>query len=371
MSLRGIDIASYQATLVPANMTDTDFIIVKATQGIKYINPSFKGHADGTLKAGKLLGAYHYVSGGSPMDEAKHFYQTIRPYLGKAVLAVDWEAGQNSAWGNLNYLRQIVQDIITLTCVRPLIYASASVYNQVAPIARELNCGLWVAQYATVSPTGWQSQPWNEGKYQCAVRQYSDNGRIAGYGAGLDLNVFYGDRNAWVKYATQSGATPQPAPRPIQQPQAPDLNKMASDTINGKYGNGEQRRSKLGRWYDKVMAIVNSRLRKPAPKHVAPANTYVVRSGDTLSGIASKHGTSWQSLARLNGLSNPNRIYPGQVLRLGGSAPSHSAPCVYVVRSGDTLSGIASRLHTSWQSLARRNHISNPNRIYPGQKIYY
>ena len=117
-----------------------------------------------------------------------------------------------------------------------------------------------------------------------------------------------------------------------------------------------------------VMAIVNAHLHKPTAK---PSNTYTVRSGDTLSGIASKHGTSWQALAQINGLSNPNRIYPGQVLKLGGSAPSKPASRVYVVRSGDTLSGIASRLRTSWQVLAQRNHISNPNRIYPGQKIYY
>ena len=103
MTLKGIDIASYQATLIPANV-DADFITAKATQGIKYVNPSFRGHADNTLKAGKLLGAYHYVSGGSPMDEAKHFYQAIKPYLGKTVLAVDWESNQNNAWGDLNYL---------------------------------------------------------------------------------------------------------------------------------------------------------------------------------------------------------------------------------------------------------------------------
>lgn len=45
--------------------------------------------------------------------------------------------------------------------------------------------------------------------------------------------------------------------------------------------------------------------------------TYTVQSGDTLSGIAAKFGTSWQRLADLNGLANPNLIYPGQVLTIG------------------------------------------------------
>lgn len=56
----------------------------------------------------------------------------------------------------------------------------------------------------------------------------------------------------------------------------------------------------------------------------------------------------------------------------GGAAPAHPvASRVYTVRSGDTLSGIAARLGTSWQRLAQLNHLSNPNRIYPGQKIRY
>lgn len=43
---------------------------------------------------------------------------------------------------------------------------------------------------------------------------------------------------------------------------------------------------------------------------------YIVKSGDTLSGIASKYGTTYQELARINNISNPNLIYPGQVLKI-------------------------------------------------------
>lgn len=57
----------------------------------------------------------------------------------------------------------------------------------------------------------------------------------------------------------------------------------------------------------------------PAP---APTGTYTVQKGDTLSGIASKYGTTWQKLAELNSLANPNLITPGQVLKVTGSAPA-------------------------------------------------
>lgn len=97
------------------------------------------------------------------------------------------------------------------------------------------------------------------------------------------------------------------------------------------------------------------------------SSTYTVRYGDTLSGIASRYGTSTSALASLNGISNPNWIYPGQVLKLSGGSSARA----YTVRSGDTLSGIASRLGTSWASLKAKNGIVNANLIYPGQILYY
>ena len=116
----------------------------------------------------------------------------------------------------------------------------------------------------------------------------------------------------------------------------------------------------------------------PTPKpNLTPAPTqstetiYTVKSGDTLSGIASKYGTTYQVLANYNGISNPNVIYPGQKIKIPGaktnSTPSQSI--TYTVKSGDTLSGIASRYGTTYQHLAQINGIANPNIIYPGQVI--
>lgn len=96
--------------------------------------------------------------------------------------------------------------------------------------------------------------------------------------------------------------------------------------------------------------------------------THVVQRGETLSSIATKYGTTYQTLASLNGLSNPNMIYAGQVLKVSGTA---SATRTYTVRSGDNLSSIASKLGTTYQMLAQRNGLSNPNLIYPGQVLSY
>lgn len=104
-----------------------------------------------------------------------------------------------------------------------------------------------------------------------------------------------------------------------------------------------------------------------APIQAPATSTYTVQSGDTLSSIAAKFGTNYQALASLNGISNPNLIYVGQALRVNGSASASSV--YYTVRAGDNLSAIASRYGTSYQSIAALNGLSNPNLIYAGQTL--
>ena len=105
---------------------------------------------------------------------------------------------------------------------------------------------------------------------------------------------------------------------------------------------------------------------KPTPAPAPTAETHTVKSGETLSGIAAKYGTTYQHLAQINGINNPDLIYAGQVLKIDGAA----APAkTYTVQGGDTLSGIAARYGTTYQKLAQINGISNPDLIHPGQVI--
>lgn len=94
--------------------------------------------------------------------------------------------------------------------------------------------------------------------------------------------------------------------------------------------------------------------------------TYTVVSGDTLSAIASRFGTSVGSICSINGISNANLIYPGQKLKLTGKADTS---VWHTVTSGETLSAIASEYDTNWKSIADLNGLSNPNLIFPGQKL--
>ena len=92
-----------------------------------------------------------------------------------------------------------------------------------------------------------------------------------------------------------------------------------------------------------------------------------MQKGDTLSGIAAKFGTTYQAIATLNGISNPNLIYPGQVLKV--SSGSGNGIRTYTVKKGDTLSEIAAKFGTTYQAIAELNGISDPNLIYPGQVL--
>ena len=95
---------------------------------------------------------------------------------------------------------------------------------------------------------------------------------------------------------------------------------------------------------------------------VAAADTYVVEPGDSLGVIAARAGLSTSRLAAINGIADPNHIYPGQIL-------ATNEPARYGVRNGDTLSSIAANNGLSTTYLAALNGISNPNAIYAGQVL--
>ena len=198
--LNGIDISGWQEG-INLSKVPCDFVICKATQGTSYVSSDMTRQIEQAIEEGKLFGTYHYISGGDATGEADYYIKKVKKWIGKGILCLDWESNQNSAWGNESYLKKVAKRVIDKTGVRPLIYVQQSRLSAVKPIAKELNCGLWVAQYASMSSTGYQSKPWNEGSYTCAIRQYTSSGKLSGWSGALDLNKFYGGKTAWKKYA--------------------------------------------------------------------------------------------------------------------------------------------------------------------------
>lgn len=382
-ALQGIDVSSWQPAWV-TRAVPADFALVKATQGTGYVSPTMAAQAQGALETGKKLGFYHYAAGGSCTAEADFFVATIRPWVGRAVLALDWESNQNGQWGNSSWSTCFVQRVKDATGVMPMVYVQASAVWQVAG-ARAAGSGLWVAQYASMAATGYQSSPWLLGAYGEAMKQYSSNGRLSGYSGALDLNIFRGTREAWDRYANPSSqpVSPQPAPAPAPQPAQPSTGKIcvvvrAGDSLSsiaaahgGVWSDWTGYRSGSPSLIYAGETVCRQGASAPTPAPAAPAATVVhtVSWGETLSSIAARYGTSWQALQTANGLRDPNLIFPGQrlVIRLGYAAASTAR--YHVVSSGETLSSIAARYGTSWQQLAAKNGLRNPNLIYPGQRL--
>lgn len=120
---------------------------------------------------------------------------------------------------------------------------------------------------------------------------------------------------------------------------------------------------------------VPSGLRRSAPSGVtSTSGTYTVRPGDTLSAIALRLGVGVGSLVRQNGLGSAHMVMAGMRLRVPAAGGVRQATWVgggsfHVVRSGDTLGGIAARYATSAAALARANGIPNPNVLIVGTRV--
>ena len=102
---------------------------------------------------------------------------------------------------------------------------------------------------------------------------------------------------------------------------------------------------------------------------------YTVQRGDTLSAIARRYGTTVQELVKINSIQNPNLIYPGEKLRIltnstiPGNEERGTGSIIYTVKRGNTLSQIAREYRVSVEHIVELNYIQNPNRIYPGEKL--
>lgn len=151
----------------------------------------------------------------------------------------------------------------------------------------------WIAHYG-VNPDRYA------GEYD--MLQYTSSGHIDGIDGNVDMNEMYRDL-----ISEMNGSPVQPVmPKKSNE-------EMADEVIAGRWGNGEDRKNRLtaeGYDYNAIQDIVNQKL------GYHQEITYVVKAGDTLSGIASQYGTTYQALAEKNGIANPNLIFVGQVIRI-------------------------------------------------------
>lgn len=255
MSMKFIDISNWQAGLNVASVVKNGglgAVIVKATEGVGFVDKSCDGFVQQCISNGIRFGFYHFARNNDAAAEAEFFRKNTTGYEGKGIPVLDWEDGQSIAWVN-----KFVERYHELTGVWPWVYGNAWRFNQGTV---NTNCGRWVAGYPSNGITDINYGLNNDCAYTvnngmvCAW-QFSSSVRISGYSGNLDGDVFYGDAAAWDKYAGGSpasggsgGSTTTPSGSVLS---------LAVGVMQGKYGNGTARKQALGSRYDEVQDFIN------------------------------------------------------------------------------------------------------------------
>lgn len=186
--------------------------------------------------------------------------------------------------------------------------------------------GIWVENDAYVpSPGDWIIYDWEDKGVGEDTTGYDHVGMIRGVDSGK-MTVIEGNRDnkcayrtiavngryirgfVHPKYPEDSSGSSKPAST------KPSITVTAHDVIDGKYGNGDARIAALKKVGYTAYEI--EQIQKKVNQILAVKTTYTVKAGDTLSAIAAKYGTTVAALAKKNGISNPNLIYVGQVLKI-------------------------------------------------------
>lgn len=191
--MNGIDIAKYQKG-IDLSKVPCDFVIIKATQGISYVSKTFRAQIEDAIKNNKHIGVYHYAGGGGYNNEAEHFLKTVAPYIGRAILVLDWEGEQNPNFNNHAYAVEWLKYVYNKTGIKPFIYMSKSVCR--AYKGWDASFPLWCAQYKNKASTGYQESPWTDNKgfgpwKAPLIYQYTSHGVLSGYNGFLDLDKSY------------------------------------------------------------------------------------------------------------------------------------------------------------------------------------
>lgn len=326
--LNGCDVASYQASIEPANMTTTDFVIVKMTQGTWYVNPYADIQYSKAKKAGKLLAAYHYGEGGDPVKEARFFVSKLGIRVGECMLMLDWEGKSNGKFNTaqeVEWVRKFADEVYRLTGVHIFVYMSKSVTRRRnwSDVAKDVR--LWCAQYANNNTTNYQDTPWTDSNGWGAwakdtIRQYSSHGRVRGYDGNLDINKAYMSQAEWVAAGKGKKAEEIPAVTPAKPKtewsnyitQTTSLVKISNSGSdeNGNYKNGQAgdqtgREWQIRDWYNRPWNCV---LRHPLAEVRACIATLAVKAAenDNIGYDQNQRDTYGQALAKAD--YDPSKI---------------------------------------------------------------
>ena len=252
----------------------------------------FKRNADECTRLGIPFGVYLYSYAKSiqaAQFEADHVLRLIKPYKLSYPVYLDLEepGTENGAVERAN----VFGDIIEKAGYWCGVYANLNWWeNYLVGLERFTK---WVAQY------------YKECEYTGAnldVWQYTSKGNVDGISGNVDMNECYRDFPAEILGGVEEV---KPAKKTVAE--------LVEEVLDGKWGNGDDRKNRLTAAkydYEAVQNAVNKKLE--AKKEV----WHTIKTGETLSEIAERFDTTVIELVKLNGIKTPNLIYANQKIRV-------------------------------------------------------
>lgn len=341
--LKGIDVSSHNGEINWSMVkSQIDFAIIRLGYGDniekqddKYFLRNVSGCINNNIPFGVYIYSYALNLGGSEsiQSEIDHTKKMLSKISKKPFCVyIDMEDDSTIKLGktmltnfSLEFCKQITQ-----LGYKAGVYANENWfrnYLQVSTIA-SFGYSIWCAKYS-------DNKPNITSNYD--IWQYSSTGRINGINGNADMNYMYNNI---------IGSQPT---------NEKTIDELAREVIAGKYGNGEVRKKALGDKYNQVQERVNQLLKQPK------------KSIDEIAKevIAGKWGNGNDRKTRL---TNAGYNY-NEVQNKVNSLLNSNNKVYYTIKSGDNLSSIAKRYGTTVNQLVQWNNIKNPNLIYPNQKI--
>lgn len=361
----GIDVSQWQGNIDFEQVAASGVraVYIRSSMGSGYVDPYFEQNYDRAKEAGLHVGFYHYVTARTVSQaryQAQFFINTVKDREFECRLAMDFEDLIDLSNEEINRIGlAFVQAVEEFGGREAVVYSDVS--NAQAVFGGELTgYPLWVAAYGqslSSVQTNWPS--W-------AGWQYTDRGQVPGISGVVDRNYF-----------TDVMFLEEPGPvRPVAEPTASSdtvsyevrpgdtlwaIARIYRTTVASIVQENDV--ANPARIYPGELLYIT--IQDDAPE--ADDYFYRVRMGNTLSGIAAEFRTTVSRLAVLNGITDPNLIYAGEQLQIPGD--SDFGMETFTVRAGDTLSQIAETYGVSVSRLADLNGIADPNLIYPGEVI--
>lgn len=362
MEKRGLDISSYQNGInFDAIKNSVEFLILRAGftgwgTGVSYNKDNcFENFYNQAKSRGIPVGAYWYSCANTyqkGVDEANYMYNNcLKGKQFEYPIYIDVEDTHHQV-GNKNGVTQAIKGFCETLEAKGYyvgIYAS-----DISGFKDKMNIGelnaydKWVARYG--------SKPSYLTSY--GMWQSSSSGKINGYSGNLDTDIAYKDYPSIMKSQGLNGygagtVTPPQGGKSIEE--------LANEVIKGLWGNGENRKNRLtqaGYDYDKVQSKVNELLNSNT------ANKSIDEIANEV--IAGKWGNGED---RKTALTNAGYNYDEVQAKVNEKLGIKNTAQYYTVKAGDNLTKIAKMYGTTVNQLVSWNNISNPNIIYPNQKL--